>query len=234
MDIRVLASGSSGNCYRISDGQSNLLLEAGIPFKQIQQGLDYKLSEISACLVSHGHMDHCKAVKDIIKAGIDVYTSRPTAEALDVQDSHRVQMIDALAQFKVGTFIVLPFTTEHDCPGSLGFLIQSTAIGEKMVFITDSFYCHYSFRGLTHIMVEANYAIDILQKNIETGYISEEMRKRLVHSHFSLENVKKFLKANDLSRVQEIYLMHLSRGNSDEVRFKLEVQQVTGKQVIVC
>jgi phosphoribosyl 1,2-cyclic phosphodiesterase len=59
------------------------------------------------------------------------------------------------------------------------------------------------------------------------------MRKRLLRSHFSLENVLEFLRANDMSKVQEIYLLHLSDNNSDEAMFKRRVQEVTGKPVYV-
>jgi len=59
------------------------------------------------------------------------------------------------------------------------------------------------------------------------------LKKRILKSHFSLENVKEFLKANDLSRVQEIWLLHLSDGNSDAERFKREIQELTGKMVFI-
>lgn len=62
MDIQVLASSSKGNCYRVSNGSTPLLLECGIRFKEIQQKLNFRLSEIAGCLVSHEHQDHCKAV----------------------------------------------------------------------------------------------------------------------------------------------------------------------------
>ena len=52
MDIQVLASSSSGNCYCISDGSTPLLIEAGIQFKQIQQRLNFWLSEIAGLLVT--------------------------------------------------------------------------------------------------------------------------------------------------------------------------------------
>jgi phosphoribosyl 1,2-cyclic phosphodiesterase len=116
----------------------------------------------------------------------------------------------------------------------VGYLIYSTATHEKLVFITDSYYVRYVFSGLTHIMVECNYAEDILQANVRNGSLPEAQRARLVKSHFSLEHVKQFLRANDLSCIQEIYLLHLSAGNSDAARFKREIQAVSGKKVIVC
>lgn len=41
------------------------------------------------------------------------------------------------------------------------------------------------------------------------------------------------LKANDLSKVREIWLLHLSDGNSDAERFKREVMELTGKPVYI-
>jgi len=69
--ITALASSSKGNAYQITDGITSLLLEAGIPFKEIQRRLNYKTSNITAALISHSHKDHCKAVPDVMKAGID-------------------------------------------------------------------------------------------------------------------------------------------------------------------
>lgn len=233
MDIKVLASGSSGNCYRVSDGQTSLLLECGIPIREIKKGLGFRLSEISACLISHNHMDHCKAAEEIIKAGIDVYMSSGTKEALGLS-GHRTHTVKGKEQFTIGTFVVLPFGTEHDAEEPLGYLLYSTATGEKLLFATDTYYVRYKFKGLTHIMVECNYITDILYSNIETGRVPAALKDRLLQSHFSLENVKDFLMANDLSKVQEIYLMHLSNDNSDEERVKREIQGLTGKQVIIC
>lgn len=233
MDIRVLASSSSGNCYKISDGQTSLLLECGIPIQKIREGLRFRLTEIDGCLVTHEHKDHCKAVKDIIRAGIDVYMSAGTKEALGV-DGHRIKAVKARQQFGIGTLTILPFETEHDAKEPLGYLIYSNKTGEKLLFATDTYYIRYKFQGLTHVMVECNYASDILYDNIEKGLVPEGLKNRLLRSHFSLDNVKKFLLANDLSKVQGIYLMHLSSGNSDAERFKREIQEITGRQVIIC
>ena len=55
MEIKVLASGSKGNAYMVSDGNTKLLLECGIKYKDIQKGCGFRLSEIKACLISHEH-----------------------------------------------------------------------------------------------------------------------------------------------------------------------------------
>lgn len=183
-------------------------------------------------LMNISYKDHCKAVGDIAKAGIDVYMSAGTKEAIGI-DGHRIKAVKAREQFNVGTFTILPFETEHDAKEPLGYLIYSSATGDKLLFATDTYYIRYRFPALTHIMVECNYSSDILYDNIEKGLVPEGLKNRLLRSHFSLDNVKKFLLANDLSKVQGIYLMHLSSGNSDAARFKREIQELTGKVVIV-
>lgn len=230
IEITALASGSTGNAYRVSDGQTPLLLEAGIPIKAIKQGLNYRLSELKACLISHSHKDHSKAVGDVLKAGIDVYMSTPTADALGAT-GHRVRILEPRAQVQIGSWAVLPFETQHDCPGSMGFLLASG--DQKLAYITDSYYVRWRFNGLTHVMVEANYADDILSANVAAGVVPKALKDRLLQSHFSLEHVKDFLRANDLSRLEEVWLLHLSDQNSDAERFKREIQALTGKPIYV-
>ena len=175
--------------------------------------------------------DHSKAVKEIMHAGIDCYISAGTVEALGLS-GHRLNIIKAKQQFKIGTWTILPFETQHDAAEPLAFLLANQA-GDKLLYITDSFYCRYCFQGLTHIMIEANYSLDILNGNVESGSIPKEMKKRVLRSHMSIETVKEFLKANDLSKVQEIWLLHLSEQNSCEKRFKEEVQKITGKPTYI-
>ena len=162
-----------------------------------------------------------------MRAGIDCYMSQGTAEALELS-SHRLNIIKAKQQFQLGTWTILPFDTQHDAQEPLGFLLANQA-GDKLLYATDTYYIKYKFRGLTHIMVECNYSLDILRTNVEAGTVDKALKSRILKSHFSLENVKQFLKANDLSKVREIWLLHMSDGNSDAERFKREVQELTGK-----
>ena len=60
MEIKVLASGSSGNAYRISDGETALLLDAGIPIRVIKEALNFQVRNLDGCLITHEHGDHIK------------------------------------------------------------------------------------------------------------------------------------------------------------------------------
>lgn len=231
IEIQALASSSRGNCYRISDSVTPLLLEVGIPFREIQKKLLFKTSEIVACLISHEHQDHAKSVQDVTRAGIDCYMSKGTAEALKVS-GHRIKLIEDRKEFDIGSWRVLPFKTEHDAKEPLGFLMANKA-GDKLLFATDTYYVRFKFNGLTHIMLEANHSRELLNQNVLAGKVPAAMKKRLMTSHMNMEQVKEFLKANDLSKVQSIWLIHLSDGNSDEALFKREIQSLTGKPVYI-
>lgn len=175
--------------------------------------------------------DHSKAVKDIMRAGIDCYISAGTAEALGLS-GHRVHIIKAKQQFQVGTWTVLPFETQHDAAEPLGFLLANQD-GERLLYATDTYFIRYRFANLNVIAVECNYSSDILKRNVEAGAVPKELKSRILKSHFSLENVKRFLQANDLSKVEAIFLLHLSDGNSDAEKFKREIQELTGKMVFI-
>lgn len=230
IEIRPLASSSAGNAYLVTDGRSPLLLDCGLPVAQLKQATGYRLSTLAGCLVSHEHGDHSKAAADLMRAGVDCYMSQGTADALRLS-GHRLKIVRALQQFSLGAWTVLLFDTIHDAAEPLGFLLA--AVDEKVLYLTDTAYCKYRFRGLTHIMVECNHSWDILRANAESGTVPAAMKRRVMKNHMSLSTVKGFLQANDLSQVREIWLLHLSDDNSDAEMFKREIQELTGKIVFV-
>lgn len=234
MKLKVLGSSSSGNCYILFTPTGSLLLDCGLPWKFIQKGLGFDLFSVDGCLITHAHKDHSKALQDIMNAGIDVYTSKGTIEALGMKEaSHRLNILRAKTSVTIGNFTVLPFETQHDCIEPMGFLIQYRPTSEKLLYLTDSYYCKYRFKGLNYILIECNYCKDILDRNIEAGLIDEAMKRRLLESHFSLEHVKDFIKANDLSECRKIILIHLSEGNSDASRMIQEIYDLTGIETLV-
>lgn len=223
--FQSLLSSSAANLYTVNDGASRIMIECGAPLRRIRPLVGWCMADIVGCLVTHFHADHSRGAKEVLAAGIDLYCSVETAEALSL-GGHRLHIVRPREPFDVGTWRVVAFPTHHDCPGSLGFLLASGWI--KLLFACDTFYVHEQFQGLTHVCLEANYSERTLAPDLDPA-----VKKRLFKSHFSLENVIKFLMATDLSRVVEIHLLHLSDGNSDEAYFLDEVRKATGEQVFV-
>ena len=229
MEIKVIASSSKGNCYLLDDGKTQILIEAGITFNKLIRKVN--ISNISGVLVTHEHQDHAKAVSYLIRRGKRVYSAQETFDALGIEKNGLAKTIVEYQLQMIKTFAIIPFPTQHDAAKPLGFLIKSLVTNEVVLFATDTYYVKNKFEGLNYIMIECNYANDILEKR---DNISKKQKDRLYKSHFELENVKEFLRNQDLSQVKEIYLMHLSSGNSDEERFKREIQELTGIPVYVC
>lgn len=227
MDIKIIASGSSGNAYLIGDGHTLLLLDAGIPFKRIQIGCGFRTSMIDGCLVTHRHGDHAAAIPKLLQRGITVYSNEDVAGLYP-----GVQSVEARREFRIGTFRILPFEAEHDVP-CYGYQVTSTAMDEKLVYITDSAYVRYTFTGLTHIMIEANYDEDIMLGNVRDEKIPFSLAERVAGTHMSIDTLIDLLRANDMTKVRQIYLLHLSDNNSDAERFKKLVQQETGAEVYI-
>ena len=240
MEIKSFASGSKGNCYSVSDGKTKILIEAGIAITEIKKSTGFKLSEYSACLISHEHRDHSRSIADILKVGIDVYAPN-SCQRLVEAPQHHFYPIDTLcvkdgqlaSPLIVGSMKIYPFDVEHDVP-NLGFYIHSTATGENLLYFTDCYYIRYRFPDIHYIMGECNYDPQAVNWNIENGRIPIQLKKRLVQSHMSIDNFIDLLKANDLSKIKQIFLLHLSDSNSRADDFKEAVQKIVGCEVYVC
>lgn len=230
MKIDVIATGSTGNAYRVSDGTTAVLLDAGIPMEDILVGIDFQISALSGALITHAHKDHSKACDKLLFRGVDIYTSAGTAFACRLGGVH-LHTVKALEPFTVGTFSVLPFDVAHDAPEPLGFLLTSTVTGERLLYFTDTYYIKYRFPGVTHLLGECNHDEKGIEESVRLGYVPAELAPRLVRSHMSLETFLDFLRAMDRSRLRQIYLLHMSDNNSDEMRFVEEVARLTGVEV---
>lgn len=232
MDIQIIGSGSSGNSYTISDGRTRLMLDCGLPLAKLQAATGYTISGLDACLITHSHQDHCKAHKDLARLGVDLYAHPDTIREMKAQ-GHRYKAIQHGTQFNVGTFDILPFDLVHDVTNT-GWLCQSRETGEKLVYVTDTMYLPYRFRGITHWMIECNNDLEAMEENVEAGTLNRGLKHRIQKSHLSIDTLLGIFQANDMAQAEQIYLLHLSDDNSREAEFLDRVVKATGAQVIVC
>jgi len=228
MQLKVVSSGSIGNAYIMYNDQEALLIECGVKFKDIKQALKFDLTKVVGCIVSHSHKDHCFGAKDLVNAGIDLYSLPETSETFGFK-SHRLKAIDPSKSFTIGSFKVKAFPLNHDVP-CVGFMIEHEETG-RFCFITDTYFCEYKIPGMHNVIIEANYCQSILDQKVAAGATPDFLRNRVLRSHMSLATCKGFLQANDLKSVNNIVLIHLSDSNSHAERFKTEVAELTAKNV---
>jgi len=227
--FQPISSSSAGNLYLVRDQWTNrtLAIECGIRYSEMRQRLKYRVTDLDGVLLSHEHKDHSRALEDVLRAGLEVYALEETFEAMKPVVNHNAHSVNPFEVFTIKDhWHVLPFDTRHDVP-SLGFLIQ---VGkEKLLYVTDTAYVPYRFKGLTVIAIEANYSEPILRDSDE----HPTRKLRSLKFHMSIERVLGFLAVNDLSQVQEIHLLHLSSAHSDESMFKRVVEEAVGKPVFI-
>lgn len=219
MKFTSLASSSHGNAYIISDRETRILLECGLSRKKLQQLAGFKLTAFDACIVSHEHKDHSGCVADLVSAGLPVYMSRGTADALELENVTTIQHSE---QFTVGSIDVVPFTTFHDAAEPLGFLFKSRCDGDVLAFATDTVNLAYHFPGVNILAIEANYDREILDRSEK---LPDKVRHRITNSHMEINALCRYLRTLDLSECREIYLLHLSDAMSDEGRFLYQVRR---------
>lgn len=230
MRIICIATGSSGNCYIVGDEKEQLVIEAGAPFMEVEKALNFNLSGARGVLISHEHGDHAGFVSQYI-THIPVFATGGTLSAKNILMHPNAKRLAYMVVRHIGNFTVLPFKTEHDATEPCGFFVQLPD-RSKLLFATDTYYLHYTFKGINHWLLECNYDEKILQHNVASGDVHPKVAERVRKSHMSLAQCIATLQANDLSQTKEIVLIHLSSQNSLRKKFIDEVSRATGKLVV--
>lgn len=208
----VLATGSKGNGYILTNGEDTLLIEAGARYKEMLAGLDYKIETVNGMIVSHEHKDHSKYIEQYLTKGLLVHMPRSMKNNLDLSYVYNAISVDIGVTYELGNFTIKPFELVHsvDC---LGYYIYHKDLG-KMLFITDTEYVKYRFNKLeiNHIVVEANYSKELLNR----GKVNSN---HVLKGHMEINTTTNFLKENDTDSLKNVVLVHLSDSNSDEKLF---------------
>lgn len=234
MDIKILKTGSSGNCSILWDKETKLIIDCGLKFNDIRKGLFTSLGDIDGTLITHHHSDHAKSFKKMIANGVKCYMGSGTMEALETEESFFVKQITPKKRFRIKTFDIMPFELVHYNPNNekcenLGFYIHSTIDDEYCVWATDTHYIPYSFPDVDYFAIECNY---INSENIDLDDFNAIVDKRRFISHQSLETAYNWLLNQNLDRCKKVYLIHVSdeRGNKAVMKERIEeIKTIKGK-----
>ena len=238
MRLKVIGTGSKGNAYLLEAGTSSIILDAGLSWSKLLPELPAGLNGVVGCLVTHEHLDHAKAVDQLLRHGIKTVMSPGTWKIvskrlkLDLASYRRLVLQLSSGQHEyISPFTVLATRAEHDAEEPLAFLIRYEPTGETVLYATDTYKLPNRYPGINYWLVECNYTlekIEAMQGNPEYRFLVE----RLAKSHMSLERLCNSLQANDLSKTRNIVLVHISQDRGDPERMIHEVQSVTGIQTV--
>ncbi len=207
--LQTIATGSKGNAYILTNGKGNqLLLDAGVKRADIVKGLNFSISGLSGCVVTHAHSDHSKALEDIKMMGIDAWQP--------YLDENKRQM------HKFKGFSVQSFPVEHDGEPCVGYYIKFD--DRKMLYLTDLEYCSYIFanQNITDMLIECNYQEKFLIRDAENfGH--------KVRGHMGLSTCKDFIEKNTTDRLKNIILCHMSFVTADPNECVNEIKKVVNE-----
>lgn len=227
--LKPFASSSRGNVYEVYDGHSRVLLECGKKGSALRKLLGRPLTDYAACLISHEHMDHAAGAKDLARLGVPVWASAGTMDALHLDGALNTNRILDGRVLDIAGYRVRPFPVVHDAAQPLGFLVQSVATGERLVFATDTAYLRYTFEDVDEIAVECNYCLE----SLESSELHQSVRERIIRSHFEIGRVMEWLGKCDLAKTRRIWLIHLSAAHADAGRFVEIIREATGIETLI-
>ena len=228
MVVKTINSGSKGNGYALISGEDVLLLECGVPAKDMLKTIDYQTSKVSGCMVSHVHKDHVGYIKQYMQYGIKIYTSDEVETDIETVMGEKTVGLQRMRRYQIGSFSVIPFRVPHGETECDGWLIDSP--DGRILFITDAEYCPYDFSKMeiNYGLIECNYSEDYISREEDGAKFSH-----VLTGHMELQTCKRLIQSINSKSLRSIGLIHLSAGNGNPQRFKDEIRSMVDSDVNV-
>ncbi|GIP40603.1 metallo-hydrolase [Paenibacillus sp. J31TS4] len=226
----ILASGSTGNAMVVSDGETNLLVDAGLSAKKLEQLMGERGvsgADLDGVLVTHEHSDHIKGLGALArKYDLPVYANEKTWEALDKQigaiAEEKKILMDTGSQLEFGGLQVESYSISHDAADPVGYCFYEG--GKKLSLATDLGYMSSKVKEQIEdsdvLILESNHDVEMLRM----GRYPWNIKRRILSDigHLSNEAAGDALCEVLSGRTERVYLAHLSQNHN-----MLELAQMT-------
>jgi phosphoribosyl 1,2-cyclic phosphodiesterase len=237
--IASLNSGSNGNCYYVGNSEEAVLVDAGIPCREIEkrmERLNLSMSNVKAVFISHEHSDHISGVGKLIKRyKLPLYITESTRQngQLNVQPD-LVFSFQAYEPVQIGNLTITAFPKFHDACDPHSFIVKHndvtvgvfTDIGAPCDHVINHFrQCHAAF-------LEANYDEEMLQRGRYPYFLKNRIRGG--HGHLSNIQALQIFTQHRPPFMSHLLLSHLSRdNNSPELVRDLFRKYTTGTKIYI-
>lgn len=220
MKIVLFASGSTGNCTLVSEGDTHILIDAGISARRIRTGLQEQgltMNDVDGVLITHEHSDHIRGLTVLLRRDpVRVYALPAVVAELRRQMPEHAHLLCEIVPdgtFALGAMSVTPFCTRHDAAGSCGYRLEgegSFGFCTDLGALTDT--VRDALRGVDCAVIEANHDPVMLR----TGAYPAFLKRRILSDYGHLSNDSAGELAAFLAEggAQSLILGHLSRENN--------------------
>ncbi len=219
-----LASGSSGNCYYISNGTVSILIDMGIGVRTIKKRLsEYSISieTIDLVLVTHDHIDHIKHLGAFAERYFKpVYATAELHNALANNFTTRgkigsfKRVIEAEKAAEYAGVKITAFPVPHDGTENFGYYIEIS--GKKITLVTDvgrvTETVEKYAKKAEHLIFESNYDSTMLNN----GFYPKMLIDRISNGKGHLSNLESSEAIKNIYHpsMKSLFLCHLSANNN--------------------
>ena len=217
MRVSVLASGSSGNAAVVETGDTCVLVDCGISYRQLvarMRPLGLVPDRIEAVLLTHEHDDHVKGLEVFLRRHrVPVLATSGTLGAMPAAPSD-AQRIMSGRQVRLGDITALPVQTSHDAREPVGFVLESRDRRVGLVTDTGVFteLLVERLSGCHVLLIECNHDRDLLRVGPYPWPLKQRIASRT--GHLSNEQACAAIERLAHSRLETVVGMHLSQTNN--------------------
>lgn len=220
MEFCALASGSSGNCFFVSDKKTGILIDAGISCRQICERLNSigkSPEQIKGIFITHEHADHIKGADVFSRSfNIPVYATKKTAKSCFLTSNEDlINDINNHEQIDIEKLQVQAFSKSHKAADPVSFSIHDKD-GKTASVITDAGHaCKNIINAVSSsdlLCLESNHDIKMLEHGPYPWFLKQWIKSDSGH----LSNMQSALAVLEFGQknLKHLILAHLSENNN--------------------
>jgi phosphoribosyl 1,2-cyclic phosphodiesterase len=219
LSFRLLGSGSSGNATLVSDGENHILVDVGLSGRETARRLrecGVRPEKISAIVVSHEHVDHCRGVGPFAKSlDIPVFIGDASLRASGISLAPNLRnRFESGVPFEVRGVLFTPFAVPHDAADPVAFCIEKS--GVKIAIVLDLGYVSNlvveRIKCCDGIVLESNHDVHMLKVGPYPWSLKQRVMSR--RGHLSNDRVADYLASGFDGKARHLVLAHLSKKNN--------------------
>ncbi len=229
MRLFVLASGSGGNAAVVQTGESCVLVDCGISYRQLRsrmRSLGIEPEQLGAVLLTHEHDDHVKGLEVFLRHHpVPVMATAGTVGAM-ASPPAEVETLRAGREVRLGDLKVVPVPTSHDAREPVGFVVE--ARGCRVGVVTDSGVLTEllveRLSGCHALLLECNHDRDLLRYGPYPWPLKQRIASRT--GHLSNEQACTAVERLAHSGLEVVVGMHLSQTNNRPEMVVRELERI--------